>query len=227
MRFVAHSEEYRKVPTFLQIGFPVTTRTTSPKNKPRTLDKDREKQFLQSALELFVHKNFASVTIKDIALACNVNSALLYYYFQNKEDLYAKAIEYAIAELVVAYQDLAKRHDDPVHLINDWLDVHKRMPSSIRRLIKLMMDNSDSMKSMKGARKSIRKFYSFERNLICEAIEIGIEQKIFTPVDPREMAIFASLHLDGIIAHSIIEDSESIAKGVENFRTMLWRFLLV
>lgn len=200
--------------------------TASRKTKPQTLDKDREKQFLQAALDLFVRKNFASVTIKDIALECKVNSALLYYYFQNKEDLYAKAIEYAISELIAAYEGVAKRHDDPVHLINDWLDVHKRMPSSIRRLIKLMMDDSEDMKSMKDGKKNIQKFYNFERNLISKAVQTGISKKVFKPVNPNEIAIFASLHLDGIIAHSIIEDSASIAKGVENFRTVFWSYLL-
>lgn len=198
----------------------------SQKTKQRLPDTDREKQFLQAALDLFVRKNFASVTIKDIAQECKVNSALLYYYFRNKEDLYAKAIEYAISELIAAYRGVAMHHDEPVHLINDWLDVHKRMPSSIRRLIKLIMDDSDDMKSMKDVKKSVQKFYSFERNLISKAVETGIQQKIFKPVNPVEVALFASLHLDGIIAHSIIEESASIAKGVENFRNVFWAFLL-
>lgn len=121
---------------------------------------------------------------------------------------------------------LAERHDDPEHLINDWLDVHKRIAASTRWLIELMMNDSEDMKSMKSAKKSIQKFYTFERNLISNAIETGIAEKKFKAANPGEMAMFASVHLDATIVHSIIEESTSIVKGVENFRKIFGNFPL-
>ena len=50
------------------------------------------------ALDLFAEPHFASVTIKDIGRAANVNSAMIYYYYQDKEHLFRAAIESAIDE---------------------------------------------------------------------------------------------------------------------------------
>src|SRR5215472_15196116 len=46
------------------------------------------RKLMSVALELFARRGFSSVTIKDIAKSANVNSALLYYYFDSKEDLF-------------------------------------------------------------------------------------------------------------------------------------------
>ena len=47
---------------------------------------------LDAAEQLFATKGFAATTIKQIAAAAEVNSALLYYYFENKETLYHATI---------------------------------------------------------------------------------------------------------------------------------------
>src|ERR1041384_3021557 len=56
----------------------------------------RVDKFLSVSLDLFAESNFASVTIKDIAKALGVNTALIYYYFDSKTDLFRATIEYAV-----------------------------------------------------------------------------------------------------------------------------------
>lgn len=186
-------------------------------------DQDRELQFLEAALELFVKNSFAAVTIKDIAQGCQVNSALLYYYFRNKEDLFSKTIEFAIGRLVTAYKDVAGRHpDDPEQLINDWLDVHVQMPTSIRKLIKLMMDRSGDPLVSRGLQRSANRFYAFERTLIADAVREGVRSGRFRALEPDKVALFASLHLDGIIAHSIIAEDSPIETHIDNFKRLFW-----
>ena len=60
----------------------------------------RSDSFLATSLELFAERNFASVTIKDIAQSLDVNPALIYYYFDSKTDLFRATIE-AAEEAVV------------------------------------------------------------------------------------------------------------------------------
>lgn len=193
---------------------------------PVARDQDRELQFLEAALELFVENSFAAVTIKDIAFGCQVNSALLYYYFRNKEDLFSKTVEFAIARLVTAYKDVAGRHpDDPEQLINDWLDVHVQMPTSIRKLIKLMMDRSGDPLVSRGLQRSANRFYAFERTLIADAVRAGVRSGKFRAVEPDGVALFASLHLDGIIAHSIIAEDSHVEIHIGNFKHLFWPLL--
>ena len=62
----------------------------------------REEEFLIAALHLFAERNFASVTIKDIAQSLGVNTALIYYYFEDKTDLLRATIELAVARALPA-----------------------------------------------------------------------------------------------------------------------------
>ena len=73
-----------------------TVRRAAPASPSRDERSAREK-FLAASLDLFAERNFASVTIKDIAKALNVNTALIYYYFDSKTDLFRATIEYAVA----------------------------------------------------------------------------------------------------------------------------------
>ena len=50
------------------------------------------------ALELFANAHYTLVSIKDIGRAANVNSAMIYYHFKDKEDLFRAAIGCAVQE---------------------------------------------------------------------------------------------------------------------------------
>ena len=54
---------------------------------------------LDAAERCFARQGFAATTIKDIAAEAQLNSALLYYYFANKEDLYHAVLRRRIAGL--------------------------------------------------------------------------------------------------------------------------------
>ncbi|HZS58755.1 MAG TPA: CerR family C-terminal domain-containing protein [Gemmatimonadaceae bacterium] len=54
---------------------------------------DARAAILDAAEELFARQGFAATTIKDIARAADVNSALLYYYFADKDALYEAVLE--------------------------------------------------------------------------------------------------------------------------------------
>ena len=73
-----------------------TVRRAAPASPGRDERSARDK-FLAASLDLFAERNFASVTIKDIAKALDVNTALIYYYFDSKTDLFRATIEYAVA----------------------------------------------------------------------------------------------------------------------------------
>lgn len=54
---------------------------------------------LDAAERRFARQGFAATTIKDIAAEAQLNSALLYYYFANKEDLYHAVLRRRITGL--------------------------------------------------------------------------------------------------------------------------------
>jgi TetR/AcrR family transcriptional regulator len=63
-------------------------------------DTDSRDQILDAAEQLFAEQGFARTTIKQIGRAAGVNSALLYYYFADKEKLYQEVLRRLVGNLV-------------------------------------------------------------------------------------------------------------------------------
>jgi TetR/AcrR family transcriptional regulator len=70
---------------------------------------------LQAALEEFAHEGVTGARTDEIARSAGVNKALLYYYFKDKEGLYAAVLEQVLSglfsrvEIVLDRQDLGCR----------------------------------------------------------------------------------------------------------------------
>ena len=181
---------------------------------------------MRVALELFSRRDFNAVTIKDIASASAVNTALIYYYYENKEDLYRAAIEFAIKKALERFSKLREKHTDPVYLINGWFRSNLDIAHLIRQLVKIMLDYSSSGKSIASVEALIKQFYMAEAGQILAAsIERGIAQGVFRKVDPMTTARFVSVHLDGIMVASMIRSKFSVRKALQDLQEFLWTYL--
>jgi TetR/AcrR family transcriptional repressor of mexJK operon len=61
-------------------------------------DKDRRRQILDAAQEVFAQKGFDGASIKDLAKAAKISPGLLYWYFKDKTDLFVSLISERIKE---------------------------------------------------------------------------------------------------------------------------------
>jgi AcrR family transcriptional regulator len=193
----------------------------APTSKDRR-DHLQARKLMTIALGLFAKRGFASVTIKDIAKSANITSGLLYYYFDNKEDLFKSSIEHAILLALENYERLKEKHSDPVDLINDWFQNNIEMASSIRSLVKIMLDYSNSEISLDSVDAMIARFYREEMSILSTSIRNGIAAGVFQALDADRVAEFASLHLDGIMAASIIRPDLDVGNAIANLQESFW-----
>lgn len=61
------------------------------------LDRQVRERLLTSAARIFASKGYAAATVREIVTAAGVSKPVLYYYFQNKEGLYAEILQTATA----------------------------------------------------------------------------------------------------------------------------------
>jgi AcrR family transcriptional regulator len=177
------------------------------------------------ALDLFSKRDFSATTIKDIGKAASLNTALIYYYFDSKEDLFRAAIEYATRTALENYRDLRDRCRDPVALIEDWFDNNLELADSIRKLVKIMLDYSNAPERLPSVDDLIAEFYREETGLLANGICEGIAQGLFRDVNADQLALFASVHLDGIMAASMIRRDFDIAKAIADLKHLVWSYL--
>jgi AcrR family transcriptional regulator len=164
----------------------------------------RVDSFLATSLDLFAERNFASVTIKDIAKALDVNPALIYYYFDSKTDLFRATIERAVMRAFENVRALEDRSADPATIIAAWLANHVNKYDEIHRFVKIALDFRSSHDGDPAIAEAIEAFYVEERRLLSKIIRDGVRQRMFKPVHPVRLAQFISTHLDGCMVRSVI-----------------------
>jgi AcrR family transcriptional regulator len=59
---------------------------------------DRRQEILLAAMELFAKKGFRGTTTRDLASHAEVNEAIIFRHFNNKEELYTAILEHKAAE---------------------------------------------------------------------------------------------------------------------------------
>lgn len=179
------------------------------------------------ALDLFAERHFASVTIKDIGRAANVNSAMIYYYYQDKEHLFRAAIESAIDE---AFDLFAKHcssevHEDPAETILAWFDTAVALYKQLRNVVKISVDCKGVVGKVPGGMEPIKRFYRHENELLQDLIRKGIDAGLFHKVDPSVVATMISTILDGVLARSIFLKDFQMVETVEEFKRSIMLYL--
>ncbi len=66
---------------------------------PYARSKETINNILEAARSLFVDRDFASVTITDIAARAKVSTGALYHHFASKEDIYLQMIHHCMGEI--------------------------------------------------------------------------------------------------------------------------------
>lgn len=185
----------------------------------------RKEELVTIAFDLFSGRHFASVTIKDIARETGVNTALIYYYFENKEDLFGAVIEFAINRAFENFRKLHEQHLTPIEDLNAWINNNIDEFESIRKLVHISLDYARTQKRIPSIERSIRQFYDEEVRILSNCIRKGIAEKIFRPVDPDEFSRFISTYLDGLMVQSTILPETDLERSISQLRTVIWSML--
>lgn len=186
---------------------------------------NRAEALLLAAFELFAERNFAAVTIKDIGAAIGVNTALIYYYFGSKEELFRATIEMAVDRAFSHFRLLRERRSSPPEVIAGWLENHVTLQDHIRKLVKVSLDYAGAGRRAPSIDRTIRRFYDEERGVVSEAVRAGIAAGLFRDTDPERLATFISTHLDGVMTRSAIFDDIDVAAAVADLRGVVWVLL--
>ena len=107
------------------------------------MDKDAKEKLLAAAVPLFAEKGFAAVSIREVAEAAGVNSALISYYFGGKSGLYEAVLNEQFSVITVFLQSLGAQPpaegsagltDQQLADLVDRLDLVCRRPADADRL---------------------------------------------------------------------------------------------
>ena len=206
---------------------PSLRKKAKPGRKPhrRQLASERANAILLTALDLFSRRDFRSVTVREIAAACDVNIALIYYYFADKDELFRAAIEFAMRQALQRYSAGRATGVDPMAALGRWLDVNIELAEPLKNMAKTLFDYKLRNGQIAAIESMIREFYAKEERLLRKTIAAGVKRRLFRPADAKRAALFLSTHLDGIFFATMLRPELDMRELMEDLRQMLWVYL--
>jgi TetR/AcrR family transcriptional regulator len=144
---------------------------------------------LDAAERLFARQGFAATTIKQIAADANVNSALLYYYYDSKETLYRAMLQRILSQLLARGTDAVERATTHTDRIRAFIRAQTKLlaehPHFPQLFVREMVDHQAA-----HAEQAITSTAAGAFKKLCDVIVAGQKDGVFRlALDPRFTAI--------------------------------------
>ena len=161
-------------------------------------------------MDLFSRQPYTSVTTRDIAAACGVNVALIYYYFKNKDVLFHAVIKHAIDQALRTYQQRTRDVQDPVEALDEWFQVNLELFIPLKKMSQILVAYNNTGRPVAAIDRLINKFYRDEQRMLYRCLSQGIKTGRFRELDARGAATFISNHLDGLCFASMTRPKTAV-----------------
>jgi TetR/AcrR family transcriptional regulator len=150
---------------------------------------DARQLILDAAERLFAARGFPRTTIKQIGQAAGVNSALLYYYFGDKDRLYREVLQRLIGILVERTSGRLAARGTPAERLRGLLEAQAEVLASQPNLPKLLLRELADHDA-DHAVEQVQLLAATTFRMLCELVREGQRDGSFRDdVDPRFAAV--------------------------------------
>ena len=132
--------------------------------------KDRKEEILEKSVLLFVKKGYDKATLRDIGKAVGIQAPGVYYYFKNKRDILNQIHQNSWKRFREIVLDPAKTGADPKEKIRLYVCNMIKFQLAMGEK-NVMLDNSASVKKLKGRKAQEREVFDFLRHTLRELAE--------------------------------------------------------
>lgn len=176
-----------------------------------------ERRLLESALHHFSEKGYAGTSIREIIESAGVTRPVLYYYFENKEDLFRRLVEMKFAEYVGQVRDVIDRYQNTRERLREIMKASFLLAEEELQVVQLILQVFFSPPAQ-GPPLDRNRLGRKRFKLIEEIMREGLERKEIAGGDPQSLAlVFIGIMEMHIMAKSNRPDirlSQDLAEGL-------------
>ena len=163
-------------------------RTRNPRLGTRRRPQESRDSILKAAVAEFAEHGIAGARTDTIARAANVNKALLYYYFKDKESLYEAVLDYVFGGLrdrvMPVLEGDAPPREKMLGYVGTYFDYIAATPQFPRVVqAEWMRSGARSAPMQRVAKKYYRPIFK----KVAEILRLGIAAGEFRPVNPMDL----------------------------------------
>lgn len=160
----------------------------SPARPVRSRDPERTKQdILDVATMEFAAHGLAGGRVDAIAAKTQTTKRMIYYYFGNKENLYALVLERAYAGIrrIEERMDLDRLDPETAlrRLVEFTFDYHDAHPEFVRLVAIENIHNAEHVKASLAVRETNRPALMVVKNLLARGLQDGVFKRQIDPAD--------------------------------------------
>jgi len=165
----------------------------------------RREEILEAAAAEVTRRGFAHTRAADIASALGVSTALLFYHFGTKEQLFAAALEHAVAKDLARLDATVAKAKGPADGVRRILALYSPQGSADGWTI--WVDAWSEALREQEMRATSRRLDVRWKDVLAEQIRLGVEQGVFDCADPDAAAWRISALLDGLAVQAMVHRS--------------------
>jgi AcrR family transcriptional regulator len=153
-------------------------------------------KIIETARSIFSHYGFKKTTMEEIAQATRKGKSSIYYYFENKEDIFKAVVEKEAEEIKTELHKKIAEVEDPIERLKIYITVRMRKFNKLTNIYSAL--KSDYLSHYEFI-EEIRKSYDLDEvKSVAGIIQDGIEKGIFAVEDPQLSAIAIVTAMKGL-----------------------------
>ena len=143
-------------------------------------NKDVEKEFLEPSFNYLVKSGLENTSVRDLCKAMGVSSGSVYYWFEDKDDVYIKAVKYGITRVA---DELFKVAFDKMQNPKLFFDTFLEEIDKYKLELRLIFQVTTSPVYGDRMREKAEDFkLAYEKYIEKLAVMLGCEPELLTPV---------------------------------------------
>jgi AcrR family transcriptional regulator len=187
--------------------------------KPQDPKEARRQEILDAALAAFSEKGFDKTSMDDVVRASGLSKGTLYWYFDNKQSLFAALVERMFKEMDVVFaQTLVQVADqspaEKLVALSAGV-ISTMLAPEFSHLVRLYVDFFMQAWQYPEVQQALAEMYDMYIEMACQIIREGIEQGVFRPVDPEPFARAIGGAVDGLMFQYLVVPDADFQRPTE------------
>jgi len=172
----------------------------------------RQREFLETAEEIFSQKGFHSATIQEISEKTEFAVGSIYHMFRNKDEIYTALLQMRLEEYISLLEEKTNNSHSPVEKVQALIEAKLQYFSEHKPFLKLFMDTtlgSGWDVQIGGIAQLIARYEEYLR-LVTGIFEEGIKEGFFSGSDPIGMALALEGTVRAFITYWVRHEADSL-----------------
>jgi len=196
----------------------------------KRLNSEQRERLLIAAIEVFAEKGLKGATIRAVGKKAGVNSAMIYYYYENKQTLFIEAIKHILrgffSQLETGVKHISTAEERIRYLVDSIFKYYTENPVRMRLLSVVVIMHGELM------RKVIHQFLKERSSLPLEIIAEGVSKSQFRRLNPLQAWwVVSGACMWSIRMHQLIDSAKPQfsggykLQGIEETKEIIFQIL--